>query len=108
MKLVYRASDITEAHIVAGLLRANGIESHVGGYYLQGGIGELATQDFATVLVADEDIEPATSIIAEYKNASQDTHTDITKSANAKFLFSIVLFLLLVIVVLYLLTDTGP
>jgi hypothetical protein len=106
MKLVYRASDITEAHIVAGLLRANDIESHVGGYYLQGGIGELATQDFATVLVADEDIEPATVIIAEYENASQDTNAGVNKNGNAKFLLSIVLFLLLVIVVFYLLTDT--
>ena len=72
MKLVYRASDIIEANIVAGMLRSHGIESHVGGYYLQGGIGELAAQDFAHVHVADEDAELARSLIADYEQASVD------------------------------------
>ncbi|MGD2054989.1 MAG: DUF2007 domain-containing protein [Gammaproteobacteria bacterium] len=105
MKLVFRASDINEAHIVSGMLRANGIESHVGGYYLQGGIGELAAQDFATVLVADTDVESAKAIIAEYENASQDTDNDVAQSSNTTFLLSIVLFLLLVIVIFYFLTT---
>lgn len=70
MKLVYSASDIIEANIVAGMLQANGIESYVGGYYLQGGIGELAVRDFANVQVADEDVELAKSLIEEYEKAS--------------------------------------
>lgn len=72
MKLIYRASDIVEASIVAGMLRSYGIEAHVGGYYLQGGIGELAAQDFVHVHVADEDAERAQSLIAEYEQASSD------------------------------------
>jgi hypothetical protein len=107
MKLVYRASDINEANIVSGMLRANGIESHVGGYYLQGGIGELAARDFATVLVADADVESARTIIAEYENAAQDTDIDAAKGSNATFLLSIVLFLLLVIVIFYFLTTVS-
>ena len=70
MKLVYRASDIIEANIVAGMLQANGIDAHVGGYYLQGGIGELAARDFANVHVADEDVERAKSLIEDYEKAS--------------------------------------
>jgi len=35
MKIIYKARDIIEAHIVSGMLNANGIETHVGGYYLQ-------------------------------------------------------------------------
>ena len=70
MKLVYRASNIIEANIVAGMLRAQGIETHVGGFYLQGGIGELAAQDFANVHVADEDVELARKLIAEYEQVS--------------------------------------
>ena len=67
MKIVYRASNIAEAHIVSGLLESNGIESHVGGFYLQGGVGELAAMDFANVQVLDEDFDRARTIIAEYE-----------------------------------------
>lgn len=67
MKLIYKAGNITEAHIVSGLLNANGIKTHVGGHYLQGGVGELAAFDFANVHVADEDIQSAKTIITEYE-----------------------------------------
>lgn len=67
MKLIYRANCITEAHIIAGLLESNDIEAHVGGHYLQGGVGELAAMDFATINVADENVEAANRIIAEYE-----------------------------------------
>jgi len=45
MKLIYKAGDITEAHIVKGLLESNGIPAHVGGFYLQGAIGDLAASN---------------------------------------------------------------
>lgn len=41
MQIAYRARDITEAHIVAGMLEANGIDAYVGGHYLQGAMGKL-------------------------------------------------------------------
>lgn len=69
MKLIYNAANILEAEIVSGMLAANEIESHVGGYYLQGGVGEVAVSDFATVYVADKDIEAARSVIKEYETA---------------------------------------
>ncbi len=67
MKIVHQASSITEAHIVAGLLRTEGIAAHVGGYYLQGGVGELAPMDFANVQVADEDASRARDIVAAWE-----------------------------------------
>ena len=67
MKIIYRARDIIEAHIVSGMLNANGIEAHVGGYYLQGGIGDLAASDFANVQVADKDIASALPLITGYE-----------------------------------------
>ena len=73
MKLIYKAKDIIEAHIISGLLDSNNIDSHVGGHYLQGGVGDLAASDFATISVADNDVEEAISIIKEYeKNHTQD------------------------------------
>jgi hypothetical protein len=71
MQLIYRAGDITEAHIVAGMLRAHGLECHVGGHYLQGGIGDMAVQDFAVVHVADEDVTAAKELIAQYESDDQ-------------------------------------
>lgn len=66
MKIVYRAANITEAEIIRGMLAAEGISSHVTGFYLQGGIGELAPTDTARVLVGDEDLDRAIAVIHEY------------------------------------------
>jgi hypothetical protein len=72
MKVIFKAADITEAHIVSGLLNSRGIETHVGGYYLQGGVGDLAAMDFVNVQVDDENIERAGSVIAEYEGNKSD------------------------------------
>ncbi len=71
MQIVYRAADIIEANIVAGMLQANGIDAHVGGYYLQGGIGELAVQDFASVSVENEAVAQAEVLIAAYQQEAE-------------------------------------
>lgn len=69
MKIIYRAGDVVEAHIVAGMLQSHGIDAHVGGHYLQGGVGELPATDSATVRVADEDGDRAARVIEEYESA---------------------------------------
>jgi hypothetical protein len=71
VKIIYKASDTIEAHIVAGMLNANGVRAYVGGHYLQGGIGELAPMDFANVSVADEDVEPALRVVRDYESNNQ-------------------------------------
>lgn len=69
MKIVYRAADILEAHIVSGMLAARGIQAYVGGHYLQGAVGDLPPLGIANVSVADEDIDAAMVVIAEYQQA---------------------------------------
>ncbi len=101
MKLIYKASDINEANIVSGMLRANGIEAHVGGYYLQGGIGDLAATDFANIHVADEDVELARTLIAEYESASIINNVSKEKRSNTNFLLSIILFVIIIIAIFY-------
>ena len=99
MKLVYRAKDITEAHIISGLLKSKGVQAHVGGHYLQGGVGDLAAMDFATISVADDDTDAAVSIIAEY-----DTFTGAgRKEGNNKSLFTVPLIVLVLSVIMMLL-----
>ncbi len=79
MQIVYTASDIVEAHLVAGMLQAAGIEAYVGGHYLQGAIGELSPFGFANVFVEDARLEDAAVIIKDYESdgkTSQDNFTD--------------------------------
>ncbi len=73
MKIIYKAKDIIEAHIVAGMLNANGIETHVGGYYLQGGVGDVTVFDFANVQVAVEDVAIALPLVAEYEGTESES-----------------------------------
>lgn len=70
MQLVFRANNILEAHIIAGLLKSEGIDSHVGGHYLQGAVGDLPATDFAHVFVDDADQARAEALITDYENDS--------------------------------------
>ncbi len=81
MKIVYRAGDITEAEIVKGMLFSNDIEAHVSGYYLQGGIGEMAPTDLAKVHVPDEDYERAKVLILEYEG-NQPTQSSLSRKTE--------------------------
>lgn len=56
---------------MAGMLRAEGIEAHVGGHYLQGAIGDLAPMDFARVLINGADAESAEILIKEYNRGRE-------------------------------------
>jgi hypothetical protein len=69
MQLVYEASDILEAHIVAGMLRSRHLDVFVDGHYLQGAIGEMAPMGFARVYVAEEDFALAWKLVDDYKKA---------------------------------------
>jgi len=64
---IYNARDIVEAQIIRGMLIASGIEAYVGGQYLQGGMGDLAVMDFATVNVEDEDADAARALVMKYE-----------------------------------------
>lgn len=67
MQIAYRARDITEAHIIAGLLKTSGIEAHVGGHYLQGAMGEIGAAGFTNVHVDDEDWVRSRALIEDYE-----------------------------------------
>lgn len=79
MQIVYKAADIMEAHIVSGMLQANGIDAHVGGHYLQGAIGELAPMGFANVSVADQDVAAALPIIHDYEHGSDSADSGLSR-----------------------------
>ena len=107
MKLIYKAKDITEAHIVSGMLNSNGIKAHVSGYYLQGGVGELAAMDFANVHVADEDVPSAKLIITEYEGAPKKTKEEIKikKATLTSRVFIAILAITFIISIFLLVTS---
>lgn len=68
MQTVYHAANTVEAHIVAGLLRANGIGAWVGGHYLQGAVGELPPSALGRIEVDDADVSAARRILDDYES----------------------------------------
>lgn len=82
MQIAYRARDITEAHIVAGLLEANGIEAFVGGHYLQGAMGEIGAAGFSNVHVDDEDLYQARQLVSEYEQSSGSSASSISRKSD--------------------------
>lgn len=80
MKRIYSAANPTEANIVVGMLQAEGIDAHLTGHYLQGGVGEVSPLDIAGVFVPDHQVEQAERIISDYESQA-GTSDSIKKSA---------------------------
>jgi len=76
MKKIYNAQDINEAQIIKGLLEANNIQTFAGGFYLQGGIGEMAPSNFATISVEEQDEDAALKLIKEYEKNNSASYED--------------------------------
>lgn len=79
MQLIFRGSNILEAHIVAGLLNTHSIETYVGGHYLQGAVGDLPASDFAHVFVSDDDVAAAEKLIKDYEAGKFSTTDDYSE-----------------------------
>lgn len=100
MKIVFRAGNITEAEIVRGMLLANGIEAYVSGYFLQGGIGEIAPTDLGKVHVQDADFERATALIREYEGDGQEStgaaqqKQGVKSATDNKILYTVVVIII--------------
>ena len=107
MLIIYKASDITEAHIVSGLLNANGIEAHIGKHYLQEGISELAALGFANVHIADEDTALAKEIIAEYQYEQVEPEKT-QRIKNSCFTFRLLLVILAASFIVYMYHVITP
>ncbi|GLZ86640.1 hypothetical protein Pres01_26910 [Metapseudomonas resinovorans] len=70
MRRVYEPRDMIEAELLLGMLASEGVEAHLAGAHLLGGIGELPMFGLLGLLVEDEDAERASGLIAAY-NAAQ-------------------------------------
>ena len=96
MQIIYRAANLTDAHIVAGLLESNGITAHVSGHYLQGGVGDLAPTDLAQVYVEEEDMEAALEHVEAYKTENTTLEAPSISQHSNKALLMLLGFALIV------------
>lgn len=70
MQRLYSAANLPEAHLVRGLLAADGIEARVFNEYAGGALGELPFNETApSVWIEARDLPRARQVIATYENA---------------------------------------
>ena len=70
MQRIFVAHNVSEAHIVCGMLNASGIKAEVRGHYLAGGYGELPmTSDTLPSVWIEDNTQAANAkvLVAEYE-----------------------------------------
>lgn len=66
MKTLYEAANSLEAHMLAHLLGQEGIEAHIHGEHLQGGVGELPATGLVRLMVDEADYARARTVIERW------------------------------------------
>lgn len=69
MRIVYRAQNLIDAHLVKDALENAEVPAFIAGEYLTGGVGQLPAMDYVAVLVPDSSIDIAESIVREIDHA---------------------------------------
>jgi Putative prokaryotic signal transducing protein len=69
MRIVYRAQNLIDAHLVKDALENAEVPAFITGEYLTGGVGQLPAMDYVAVLVPDSSIDIAEPIVREIDHA---------------------------------------
>lgn len=70
MRKIYEPENMMEGELLQSMLASEGIESHITGRHLLGGIGELAVFGLLGLAVVDDDqADRARQLITEYNGA---------------------------------------
>lgn len=67
MKKIYDANNNIEANLLKNILEQEGIEAHISGEYLQGGMGELPAMGLISIMVEDEDQLRAEKVVRDWE-----------------------------------------
>lgn len=76
MKIIYRAENIIDANLLKNALEFDGIRAFISGEYLTGAVGELPAWNLVAVMVAEQDVERATTIAQEIDRALGEHRAD--------------------------------
>ena len=69
MRIVYRAQNLFDAHLVKDALESAEVPAFISGEYLTGGVGQLPALDYVAVLVPESSVDVAESIVREIDHA---------------------------------------
>jgi hypothetical protein len=69
MRIVYQSTNVADLYVLRDLLAAAGIEAHVQGEYLRGGIGELPADTPVSLAVADAQADAARAIVLDWERS---------------------------------------
>lgn len=83
MRVVYEAENLFDAHLVRGRLGSEGIPAHVRGEFLAGAMGELPMSGLMAVCVADEDVEQALALLAQWREEPVDVEPELDAGDDA-------------------------
>jgi hypothetical protein len=100
MITVYQAHSSFDAKLIQDQLSFEGIDSHIMGDLLQGGMGELQAHGLVKLMVDEEDREKSLVAIENWKNTKiTDNETSksetTTPKSNKSILFFVIVFVLL-------------
>lgn len=83
MQTAYHAANLVDAQMVCDVLRQEGVECHILGEYLQGGMGELPAHAMVRVQVPAEQLSQARALIAAWEAAAPMLDESFDVSGNA-------------------------
>lgn len=69
MQIVYRAANLSDAHLLRQLMEAEGIPAFVQGEFLQGAVGELPANTEVFVRVPDAHVEAARAVAEDWERS---------------------------------------
>lgn len=68
MRIVYRAENLIDAHLVKDALEREDIPAYIAGEYLTGAVGQLPARDYVAVLVPESSMGVAERIVREVES----------------------------------------
>jgi putative signal transducing protein len=77
MRIIYRAQNLIDAHLVKDALESADIPAFIAGEYLTGGVGQLPALDYVAVLVPASSVEAAEPIVREIDGALTEARVAI-------------------------------
>ena len=69
MRIIYRAQNLIDAHLVKDALESADVPAFISGEYLTGGVGQLPAMDYVAVLVPESSLEVAEPVVREIDRA---------------------------------------
>jgi hypothetical protein len=69
MRIIYRARNLIDAHLVKDALESAEVPAFISGEYLTGGVGQLPALDYVAVMVPESSVEIAEPVVREIDRA---------------------------------------